>query len=335
MSQLFSTDLLPPADRIDAWQWNAQQVCGDCRIKLPKSSFHGSIEVREVGGLPLTRFSSSPLSFWKWPFDTFNAPNRCCIVITQIAGVRQYLQGSAGVLLRPGDSAVIDSARPWSSTCGTDCVRLYLRVPRWMMEDRLRTRDIPIVQRISGGTAVGVNLWRLSQTLYDHADWMKEEEVAAALDSYFEVLAACIRGYQGGWVGSAGLKTRILRFIDAHLAEPVLGPGEVASAMGISVRHLHRVFSVRGSTLADYIRTRRLQQCREDLVNPRLQHRTITEIAFRRGFSDAAHFSHSFRKQFGVSARAFRLRNRVEERAMTKYADPLSPAEVCPDVRPN
>lgn len=92
MSQLFSTDLLPASDRIDAWQWNAQQICGDCRIRLPKVSFHGSIEIRNVAGLPLTRFSSSALSFWKWPFDSANAPSRSCVVITQVAGTRQYLQ---------------------------------------------------------------------------------------------------------------------------------------------------------------------------------------------------------------------------------------------------
>src|SRR5579864_6705820 len=79
MSQLFSTHLLPAADRIDAWQWNAQQICGDCRIRLPKSMFHGAIEIRRAGSLHLTRFSSSPLSFWKWPSDTASPDNRFCI----------------------------------------------------------------------------------------------------------------------------------------------------------------------------------------------------------------------------------------------------------------
>ena len=107
MSQLFTTDLLPDSDRIDAWQWNAQQICGDCRIQLPRSSFHGAIEVRHVGGLPLTRFSSSPLSFWKWPSETTSKDNRSCIVITQLAGNRRYMQNASSVLLNPGDSTLM------------------------------------------------------------------------------------------------------------------------------------------------------------------------------------------------------------------------------------
>ena len=306
MSQRFSTELLPPSDRIDAWLWNAQQICGDCRIQLPNSSFHGSIEVRQVGGLPLTRFSSSALSFWKWPSDTITAPNRSCIVITQIEGARRYRQSGTEVLLRPGDSTLIDSVHPWSSSCATNCVRLYLRVPRWMMENWLRMREIPIAQRIGGNSANGAALFRLSLSLYDEAQWMNVEQGSTTLDTYFEILAACVIEDYAPVQHSSELGRRILQFIATHIAEPTLGPVEVASAMGISVRHLHRLCSASGITLGDHIRARRLEQCRNDLADPRFADKTITEIAFSRGFSDAAHFSHSFRKKFGVSARAFR-----------------------------
>ncbi len=319
MSQLFSTDLLPASDRIDAWQWNAQQICGDCRIHLPKASFHGSIEIRNVDGLPLTRFSSSALSFRKWPFD--NAITRSCLVITQIAGCRQYSQAGSEVLLKPGDSTVIDSALPWSSSCETNCVRLYLRVPRWMMEERLQMREIPIVQRIAGHSALGGNLSQLSQSLYDDAGSMGPEEITSALDSYFEVLASCIRGQGTAAPDKQELRTRILHFVDAHLTDPTLTPFIIADAVGVSVRHLHRVFSAAGTTLGDHIRTLRLEQCRKDLADPRLRHKPITEIAFARGFCDAAHFSHAFRKHFGVSARTLRARSAINDQFSTKCKD--------------
>ena len=305
MSQLFSTERLPASDRIDAWQWNAQQICGDCRIQLPKSRFHGSIEKRRVGDLPLTRFSSSPLSFWKWPVDTITNENRSCIVITQIAGERLYLQNGAEVLLMPGDNTIIDSAHPWSSSCSTDCVRLYLRVPRSMMEERLRVREVPIAKRIGRRTAAGRTLSRLMQSLHDEAEWMQEQEIDAMLDTFFETLS-CVGGEKCALPNPPELRGRIFQFVDSHISEPTLGPCEVAAAIGISVRHVHRVFSASGMTMGDYVRLRRLDQCRADLANPRLQEKTITEIAFCRGFSDTAHFSHLFRKKFGVSARIFR-----------------------------
>ena len=308
MSQLFRTDLLPASDRIDAWQWNAQQICGDCRIQLPKSSFHGAIEVRHVGGLPLTRFSSSPLSFWKWPSEAVHSENRSCIVITQVAGIRRYLQNGRSVLLCPGDTTLIDSGSPWSSSCGTDCARLYLRVPRWMMENRLRLRDIPIAHRICGTRGVGAMLAGLSKSLYAEAEQFKDEESAEALNAYFQVLSACLGRAEFTEQGHAQLRPRIQRFIREHLSDPALSPAEIAAFADISVRHLHRIFSHSGSTLGDCIRERRLEQCRNDLANPGLGRKSITDIAFDWGFSDSAHFSRSFRNKFGVCPRTFRAR---------------------------
>jgi AraC-like DNA-binding protein len=141
---------------------------------------------------------------------------------------------------------------------------------------------------------------------------MNEDEGAAALDAYFEILSACIGCSTPSAPRAMELRQRIHRYIDAHLSESTLGPGEVASAVGISVRHVHRLFLMTGNTLGDYIRTRRLKGCRGDLANPSMRTRTITEIAFFWGFSDSAHFSHSFRKQFGVSPRAFRVRAATE-----------------------
>ena len=271
MFQLFSTELLPVSDRIDAWQWNAQRVCGSCRIQLPRASFHGSIGIRQVGELRLTQFSSSPLCFWKWPSDSMSAEEGSCIVITQIAGARRYSQSGLEVLLQSGDSTVIDAARPWSSTCSTDCVRLYLRMPRWMLENRLQTRNIPIARKISGASRIGEALSRLSQSLYDEAGQLQEDESAAALNTYFQTLAACIGGRESVLDRGIELLPGILRYLDTHLAEPTLTPFEVASALGISLRHLHRVFAGTGGTMGDYVRGQRLEHCLREMANPQFR----------------------------------------------------------------
>src|SRR6202035_5927 len=170
MPQTFSTDLVPIADRRDAWLCNARLICGDCRFEFPRRHlFHGSVERRKVGGVELTRFSSSPVSFAKSPVTGTNAADRFCIVITQLHGVRCYTQDGATAILNPGDSTLIDSGHSWSSNCGGDCSRLYLRVPRWLMENRLRLTRLPLLPRISGTSRLGVTLFRLATSLYQEA----------------------------------------------------------------------------------------------------------------------------------------------------------------------
>ncbi len=310
MSQSFSTDLVPASDRLDAWYATARPICGDCRFHLPKrGAFHGSIERRSVAGLDLTRFSSSPLAFDKFPIVSATSPDRCYIVITQLEGVRRYCQDGAVAVLNAGDSTMIDSGRPWSSNCASHCARLYLRVPLWLAENRLRVTPLPLLPRIPGACGLGATLFRLASSLYEQSEILTPEEGMAAIEAYLDILSGCI-GHRDERTGrSADVCSRIEQFIETYLAEPTLNPSEVASAVGISLRHLQRLFAGKGSTAAEWIRERRLEHCRTDLRDPRFCGKSITEISFLWGFSDSAHFSRSFKKRFGVSPRAFRSRN--------------------------
>jgi AraC family transcriptional regulator, positive regulator of tynA and feaB len=310
MSETFSTELIPAADRIDAWEWNARRFCGECRFHFPnRGRFHGSMASKNLSGVGLSLFSSSALSFQKFPTASMHSENRFCTVITQLEGARWYSQNDAVVVLKPGDSTLIDSAAPWSSDCLGDCVRLYVRVPRWLMEDRLRTMTLPTAQRISVATAPGGALFRLANSLYREADSLSQEEAAAMLEAYFGVLSGCVevpRTDPGGLGSGDRILACIETFIEGHLAETTLGPMEVAAAVGISVRHAHRLFAKKGCTIGDWIRQRRLERCRADLAAPRLRGRTITDIAFGWGFSESAHFSRSFKQLFGICPRTFR-----------------------------
>jgi len=309
MLQMFSTDLIPAADRIDAWEWNARPFCGDCRFQFPnRRTFHGSIASRKLGGLGLWRFSSSSLFFQKFPTEVARPENSSCTVITQLEGSRWYMQNGMVVILKPGDSTLIDSAAPWSSDCLGDCARLYLCVPRWIMEERLRTATIPTAHRISGTTTSGASLFHMASSLYREADALGHEESAAMLEAYFDILSECLGlpRRAAAAAGESDLLSRLETFIEGHLAEPALGPAEVAAAAGISVRHAHRLFSRKGCTMGEWVRQRRLEQCRSDLADPCLRERSITDIAFDWGFSESAHFSRSFKQQFGVCPRTFR-----------------------------
>jgi AraC family transcriptional regulator, positive regulator of tynA and feaB len=326
MTQWFSTDLVPVSDRLDAWLCNAKQVCGDCRFHFPKRvPFHGSIERRVLGGWAFTRFASTPVSFAKFPIVSGQADDKGCIFITQLEGMRRYCQSGSIALLTPGDTTLIDAGRPWRSDCGGTCARLYLRMPCWFVQDRLRIGSLPVLPKVQGKHGLGATLFRLAISMYQEAESMSVEEGIFAIEAYLDILRGCVFRPESASTRldrCAQLRPRVEYFIETHLSEPSLSPALVAAVAGISVRHLHRIFAAQGCTVTEWIRERRLERCRTDLADPRLRERNITDIAFFWGFSDSAHFSHRFRQEFGVSPREFRAKARSDSR----QARPFAPA---------
>jgi AraC-like DNA-binding protein len=91
----------------------------------------------------------------------------------------------------------------------------------------------------------------------------------------------------------------VRRYIRGHLQDEALGPESIASAHAMSVRALHALFEDSDESICGLIRRERLARCREDLE---LRNGgSVTEIAFRWGFHDAAHFARVFKAHYQLT----------------------------------
>jgi AraC-like DNA-binding protein len=99
---------------------------------------------------------------------------------------------------------------------------------------------------------------------------------------------------------------RLVAFIEAHLGDAELSVDAVSKELGISKRLTHRLFEMQRTQYGTYIKVRRLERAKEELQNRRLDHLSVSEIAYRSGFGDASHFSRCFRSQFGTPPGAYR-----------------------------
>lgn len=95
------------------------------------------------------------------------------------------------------------------------------------------------------------------------------------------------------------LRAHVRRYVRASLQDPALGPESIARAQAISVRSLHALFEDAADSVAGLVRRERLARCLADLELP--SGGSVTEIAFRWGFRDAAHFSRAFKREFDVT----------------------------------
>ena len=75
------------------------------------------------------------------------------------------------------------------------------------------------------------------------------------------------------------------------MVTPALGPAEIAAAVNISTRYLHKLFEADHQTVSLYIKGLRLDQARRDLLDPRLVGRPISAIAYSCGFGALSGFT--------------------------------------------
>ena len=104
-------------------------------------------------------------------------------------------------------------------------------------------------------------------------------------------------------------------YIEEHLAEVDLTPTRIAAAQNVSTRSLHRLFELEGTTVASWIRQRRLEHCRLELEEHAFDNHSVSEIGAKWGLWDAAYFSRVFKSAYGLPPRAYRVANRT--RALT------------------
>ncbi|WP_404944033.1 helix-turn-helix transcriptional regulator [Rhizobium rhizogenes] len=80
----------------------------------------------------------------------------------------------------------------------------------------------------------------------------------------------------------------------------------VAGALGISIRHLHRLFEATGDTVSRHILRCRLEVARSRLRSPEFGHVTILELALDCGFTSLATFYRAYRIAYGFTPAEYR-----------------------------
>ena len=95
------------------------------------------------------------------------------------------------------------------------------------------------------------------------------------------------------------LLEKVMKIINANIANPDLNVEMLASGVGMSRVHMHRKLKELMSTSArDLIRSVRLRQAGALLKSKKL---AVSEVAYATGFSNLSYFSNAFREFYGIS----------------------------------
>lgn len=304
----FSTAAMRQKEGRDAWGDQLTALCGRAAtLRFSNEGFEASMRIRDLGGIRIghIRHNASEIAHDKRGLTD----GRCghMMLLMQLGGRALVTQGNSETEIGVNELAVIDTYRPFICRFSGPTTQLAAYIPAAELLTRCSSNIFSRPQRWSAREGIGGLARSTLLTIARSVDRLQDGDALHARHMLIGIIKHMVERDHLPPADDRHLPDyRIRAFIDAHLADPDLGPAQIASGCGISIRRLHRSFVDTEWSVCGWIRHRRLVRCREDLLDPAKDDLSITQIAFRWGFNDAAHFSRSFRDAYQQSPRDVR-----------------------------
>ncbi|QWF85358.1 helix-turn-helix domain-containing protein [Amycolatopsis sp. CA-230715] len=267
--------------------------------------FRGRIRSCAADDVAVTEVTASAHVVERTPELIARADRRYFKLSLILAGTGLLVQDGRQALLRPGDVALYDTHRPYSLVFEEDFRTLVVMFPQRLIDLPADLIGQLTAIRMSGKEGVGNVVVPFLAQLGSNLDQLAGPAGVRLAHSAVDLLATMFATELDLAHTTADphheLMRRIRAHIDANLSSPDLGPAQIAAEHYISTRHLHGLFQEQGTTVSGWIRERRLEHCRRDLLDPVHTGRPVAAVAARWGFVDAAHFSRVFKAAFGRS----------------------------------
>jgi AraC-like DNA-binding protein/mannose-6-phosphate isomerase-like protein (cupin superfamily) len=306
-----STNEIAPCDRAD---WLREVICREYAHVDISSPPHGDLSQELIiypwGNLQLSTIQSSAISLERLPSEPHLNSQDAYFAVLLLSGDYLLEQNGREVFLKPGDMTIYDATRPHRIHCPGEFAKLILSIPRAVLRDRVAGIDCCTALSIPGTNGIGFVAANFLRSFATQADQFQAHEFCTLSDHTLDLLALAIASVRPVGINlsrsrSASLNA-IKTFIEQNLHNADLDTDLISRYAGLSARYINNLFEDEETSLMRYVWRRRLENCRKELVNPVYAEHRISDIAFRWGFNDAAHFSRAFKQQFGRNPREIR-----------------------------
>lgn len=301
--------------RFDYWV----EMLGSTYVKLDSSSgnsadFYGSITRMGMGEIDLSCVqSTSPLV--RRTRRLASEPHEACILVHCVhAGMAKVEQRGRLAQIASGDITVYLSSEPYDLVFNEWSDTRVLKIPLSAIKPYVRNLEDLTAQVIRRTSTEAAMLRGMMSNLWDGRYVLSASSMAFISDALVQTTAAGLQAACNGANhstnhGASNLDAyyvaKAKAIIQRDIRQPSLNTAAVAMGVGISTRHLSRLFEAEALSVSRMIWTERLEGCRREIARSWRAKRSLNAVAFDWGFNNASHFSKAFRAHFGVSPSAY------------------------------
>jgi AraC-like DNA-binding protein len=302
-----STRALPAPERFQYWADVVTQTFVPLECDAPdQPRFGGDVRHRQIGSIGITDVQASAMRARRTAAKIAHAPSDDLIVVLHLRGTCRAGQRAVAAELNLNEGALVTTDETYFFEFPTRFRQLVLKLPQYLLAEKRIRSELGCALLLAPGPT------RLMQTLalscLDDPIAVSADEAQGIEQAFADLLGSAIKypAIAGDRADTSARYREACLFIRRNLTDPNLNPAAVAAHVNTSNRSLARTFARAGTTIERMIWRERLAAARRDFLDPRFMDRSITDIAFSWGFNDAAHFSRSFSKTYGVTPSEFR-----------------------------
>lgn len=271
--------------------------------------FSGRVDSSDIGPVRICKIAAAPHGS-----DRLNQMQKADTlpyykIVFQLSGTLRLEQNDRRTVIGPGHWCVYDVSRPYGIANMTEVDQRAILFAKDAVPESLDRVLRLLLDHAFPMNGVSSVLGDCLVSTLEQLESVPDRPAEALGESIFELARLALMEKTVAHAAtpvSETLRERVKKYIRRNLADPNLSISDIAQSMGCSKRYIHKIFSEEGRTPGDFIRECRLAHCGDDLTDPALTDRTITEIALNWGFNNLSHFSQAFKEQFGMSPRTFR-----------------------------
>lgn len=309
----FSTDDLPPRDRLAVWRELVFQSAMGVDVELESDlPFRADATICQLPGLRIMSGRTPPA--------TYQRRDRTIDVDDLTL---QF--GAAGESLAHlnGRDSEIGSGEAYALPCGDrvairvlhDAEFASLRFPRAALAGLVANLGGTYCQPVASTTPALLLLKRYIRLLKDDAVVLASPGLQhAAVTHVYDLIALTLGATRDAAEAANARGVRAARLkamqddVIRCMKDQSLSVRIVARRHNVTPRYVQKLFEQSGETFTEFVVAQRLVRATRLLSDPQLSDRTLTSIALEVGFGDLSYFNRAFRRRFGESPADVRAR---------------------------
>jgi AraC-like DNA-binding protein len=303
-------------DKLSYWHDVACKAFVEHNIRPEnRHSFEAHIRATSLDLLKLSVCGNSAMTVMRNERQAARASSDGVFAYIQTSGTAIVSQDGRDVVVAEGGLTLIDTQRPYMFKFSEGSEQVVGQFSRREIEARVGDISQQTAYRLDSNNGAGRLAADFLRLLAAHVDDIPDFSRAQLGNQAVDLLALALSagGARKKDLSSARMTSllRLKSVIESRLSDSELTCAEIAGAAGVSVRYANQLLASESTSVQRYLFERRLEKCRQALVDARQDAKTITDIAYAWGFSDMSHFGRIFKARHGLTPRDYRAQSRT------------------------